>query len=179
MPGNRHAIITASDTQSTKGGRLVVRHIWILVLAFVLAAATALAAATPRKAPASHAVERGKYLVQIGSCNDCHTPWKMGPQGPGPDLARMLMGHPQGVKSPAPALPAGPWDTATGGMTAWAGPWGISYAVNLTPDKNTGLGSWSEAMFVEAMQTGRHWGKGRPILPPCPGRTGPTRRWKT
>jgi hypothetical protein len=147
----------------------MLRQIEILVLLFVFAMAAA-AADAPKKAPASPLLERGKYLLIVGGCHDCHTPWKMGPKGPEPEMARMLMGHPQGVKLPPPALPPGPWDTATGGMTAWAGPWGISYAANLTPDKNAGLGSWSEAMFIEAMQTGRHWGKGRPILPPMPWR---------
>jgi hypothetical protein len=53
-------------------------------------------------------------------------------------------------------------------MTAWAGPWGISYAANLTPDRNTGLGIWNEEMFVKAMRTGKHMGAGRDILPPMP-----------
>ncbi|HSD27027.1 MAG TPA: hypothetical protein VLL75_06955 [Vicinamibacteria bacterium] len=55
------------------------------------------------------------------------------------------------------------WDT-----TAWAGPWGVSYAANLTPDENTGIGSWSEDTFVGALRTGRHMGVSRPILPPMP-----------
>jgi hypothetical protein len=40
--------------------------------------------------------------------------------------------------------------------------------MNLTPDKDTGLGSWTEQNFIEAMRTGKHMGKGRPILPPMP-----------
>jgi hypothetical protein len=68
-----------------------------------------------------------------------------------------------------PALPEGPWlwlGAATN--TAFAGPWGVSYTANLTPDKETGLGSWTEEMFIETMRTGRHQGKGRQILPPMP-----------
>jgi hypothetical protein len=53
-------------------------------------------------------------------------------------------------------------------MTAWAGPWGISYAANLTPDPTTGLGVWTEDMFIKSMRTGRHMGSGREILPPMP-----------
>lgn len=53
-------------------------------------------------------------------------------------------------------------------MTAWAGPWGISYAANLTPDVNTGIGIWTEEMFLNAMKTGKHMGSGRTILPPMP-----------
>ena len=33
---------------------------------------------------------RGKYLVTVAGCNDCHTPWVMGPKGPEPDMSRML-----------------------------------------------------------------------------------------
>ena len=44
--------------------------------------------------PAQSAVERGQYLVTIGGCNDCHTPLKLGPNGPEPDMTRMLSGHP-------------------------------------------------------------------------------------
>jgi hypothetical protein len=53
-------------------------------------------------------------------------------------------------------------------MTAWAGPWGVSFTANLTPEQETGLGRWTERDFVDAMRTGRHQGRGRPILPPMP-----------
>jgi hypothetical protein len=115
-------------------------------------------------------VARGRYLVSTMSCNDCHTPLTMGPEGPVPDMQRMLSGHPQDlVMPPAPALPPGPWNTsAAATLTAWAGPWGVSFTANLTPDAETGLGRWSESDFVAAMRTGRHMGRGRPILPPMP-----------
>ena len=51
--------------------------------------------------------------------------------------------------------------------TAFAGPWGIFFTPNLTPDK-TGLGDWIEEMFVKAIKTGKHLGVGRPIMPPMP-----------
>jgi mono/diheme cytochrome c family protein len=53
-------------------------------------------------------------------------------------------------------------------MTAWAGPWGVSFTKNLTPDKATGLGDWTEENFVATIKTGRELGKGREILPPMP-----------
>ncbi len=55
-------------------------------------------------------------------------------------------------------------------LTAWAGPWGVSFAVNLTPDRETGIGEWNEEMFIKAMRTGKHQGQpnGRDILPPMP-----------
>ncbi len=56
----------------------------------------------------------------------------------------------------------------TGDMTTWAGPWGVSYAANLTPDPTTGLGAWNEQMFIAALRNGKHMGSGRPVLPPMP-----------
>ena len=53
-------------------------------------------------------------------------------------------------------------------MTAWSGPWGVSFTANLTPDKETGLGKWTETTFIQTIRTGRHMGRGRPILPPMP-----------
>ncbi|HYR46565.1 MAG TPA: c-type cytochrome [Thermoanaerobaculia bacterium] len=114
-------------------------------------------------------IERGKYLTTIMSCNDCHTPFKMGPKGPEPDMSRMLSGHPEGMTLPPPPKAVGPWIGAyTATNTAYAGPWGISYAVNLTPDKNTGLGIWTEDMFVKAMKSGKHMATSREIQPPMP-----------
>ena len=114
-------------------------------------------------------VERGAYLVSMMGCNDCHTPWKMGAQGPEPDLTRALTGHPQDMVLPPPPAASGPWiwhGAATN--TAFAGPWGVSFTANLTPDPETGLGKWTEDMFIATMRTARHQGKGRPILPPMP-----------
>lgn len=126
-------------------------------------------AAAP-KGGASAQIRRGEYLVTIGGCNDCHTPWKMGPNGPENDRTRLLSGHPQEVAITAPPAPgAGPWAIAVAGtFTAWSGPWGVTFTPNLTPDPETGLGKWSAQNFIEAMRTGRHMGRGRPILPPMP-----------
>jgi mono/diheme cytochrome c family protein len=115
------------------------------------------------------AVDRGKYLATIGGCNDCHTPMKMGAQGPEPDMSRYLSGHPEDLTIEGGPQLAPPWMWAGSTTnTAFAGPWGVSYAINLTPDKDTGLGLWSEQVFVNALKTGRHMGVGRPILPPMP-----------
>lgn len=115
-------------------------------------------------------VARGKYLVTIGACNDCHTPWKMGERGPELDTSRTLSGHPEQLVMPeAPALPQGPWIVTVGATnTAWSGPWGTSFTANLTPDKETGLGKWNLRTFVETIRTGRHMGRGRELLPPMP-----------
>ncbi|HSC65992.1 MAG TPA: diheme cytochrome c-553 [Caldimonas sp.] len=113
---------------------------------------------------------RGEYLMSTAACMDCHTPWKLGDKGPEPDTTRLYSGHPEQLKMPpAPSLPEGPW-VMTAGVTntAWAGPWGVSFTANLTPDIETGLGRWSEADFIRTIRTGRHMGRGRAVLPPMP-----------
>ena len=128
------------------------------------------AAAAARPAATDARVERGAHLVRTMGCNDCHTPWTGGPRGPEPDMSRALTGHPAYVVMPAaPVLPPGPWAwVGAATNTAFAGPWGVSFAANLTPDPDTGLGKWTESMFIQTMKTGRHEGKGRPLLPPMP-----------
>lgn len=88
-------------------------------------------------------------------------------------MDRMLSGHPEGTTITAPFSPApgSPWIAATNlDNTAWSGPWGVSFAANLTPDTNTGLrsGVWTEDLFIKAMRTGKHMGTSRDILPPMP-----------
>ncbi len=113
----------------------------------------------------------GEHLVTITGCNDCHTPKKMGQMGPEPDMSLMLSGHPS--KMPPPPLTqkeaAAKGMAATQDLTAWVGAWGITYAVNLTPD-STGLGSWKEDQFIKALREGKWMGleNTRPIMPPMP-----------
>ena len=112
---------------------------------------------------------RGKYLVDIMGCHDCHTPMKMGPNGPQWDLDRALSGHPESLAMPPAPAPVGPWiASAAATFTAWSGPWGTSFTANLTPDKETGLGDWTVEQFINTMKTGKDRGKGRPVLPPMP-----------
>jgi hypothetical protein len=127
-------------------------------------------AQAPKAAAGGSRVSHGEYLVKTGGCNDCHTPWKMTEHGPEPDMTRMLSGHPQDLAiTSQPDLGAGPWVWAGAGTnTAFAGPWGVSFTANLTPDEETGLGKWTEETFLAAIRTGRHEGQGRPILPPMP-----------
>jgi mono/diheme cytochrome c family protein len=145
------------------------------VLAIAVAATVAVMAPARAQAPSkatettAEKIARGKYIVTTSGCNDCHTPWVMGPKGPEPDMSRMLSGHPESeVLPPAPAA-QGPWImTASATNTAWSGPWGVSYTANLTPDAETGLGKWTQRNFTETIRTGRHMGRGRTILPPMP-----------
>jgi len=133
----------------------------------VLFAAGCQGAGTPDAVTAVDPVERGRYLVTTGSCNDCHTPWTMGPAGPAPDPARLLSGHPADDALPDTPLPEGWGMLMSPTNTAFRGPWGTSYAANLTPD-DTGLGTIEVDHFIQAMRTGKHFGSGPGILPPMP-----------
>jgi len=138
-------------------------------LVFVLCAVTLPAAAAAPSLPSSAQIKRGEYIVKANGCADCHAPWKMGQHGPEPDLSRGLVGHPQEMAMPQPPKLEGPWlwvGAATN--TAFAGPWGVSYASNLTPDPETGIGRWRPEDFIKSLRTGRHAGVGRQLMPPMP-----------
>ena len=126
-----------------------------------------------RKNEEENSVARGGYLVLAAGCNDCHSPKIMTAQGPIPDTTRILSGHPANMPTPAfykEALSPGNWVQMGPDLTTFVGPWGISYAANLTPDTATGIGAWTEEVFIRALKTGKHMGQqnGRPILPPMP-----------
>ncbi len=101
-------------------------------------------AAAPAKAgkPSAAKIARGKYLVSVIGCNDCHTP---GTFYGAPDMSRFLSGSEMG----------------------WEGPWGVVYASNLTPDQETGLGYWSEDEIVKTLKTGNR-PDGRQLAPVMP-----------
>jgi hypothetical protein len=147
---------------------------WIggMALAFAAVVAQGCSGQAPPPPPAQPTVspvERGQYLVTITGCNDCHTPFKMSANGPEPDMSRQLSGHPAALKMPPPPALGKEWvwgGSATN--TAFVGPWGVSYAANLTPDDKTGLGTWNEEMFIRALRLGKHLGNSRPIQPPMP-----------
>lgn len=127
-------------------------------------------------------LERGELLVTTLDCDTCHSPKLQGPDGipvlgPGgiliPDSSRRLSGHP--ADAPYPTWSPADFQRhsitlASPALTAWAGPWGVSFAINLTPDKATGLGEWTEEAFIQAIRSGKHQGQpnGRDILPPMP-----------
>jgi hypothetical protein len=115
--------------------------------------------------PAGVSVERGKYLVTVMDCSGCHTPFRMGE----PDMTRHLSGHPSSLQMPAPPRVNAPWGAVVAETnTAWSGPWGISYTTNLTSDRATGIGMWSDELFIRTIRTGRKGGSGRRLLPPMP-----------
>ena len=144
----------------------------LTVAALFLVASLAIAQNAQAATPSQAVIKRGKYISVIGGCNDCHTPKMMTPTGPAPDPSRLLSGHP--ALSPVAAVPPdvlgpGKWMAmANADLTAWVGPWGVSFAANLTPDMATGLGQWTAAEFIKTMRTGKRQGVGRAILPPMP-----------
>lgn len=113
----------------------------------------------------------GEHLVMISGCHDCHTPKKMGPNGPELDMDLMLSGHP--AQMPPPDVDRKEMESkglaVSNTLTAWVGPWGISYAANLTSDA-TGIGNWQESNFITAIRKGKSKGieSARTLLPPMP-----------
>ncbi|GAA4308650.1 c-type cytochrome [Nibribacter koreensis] len=119
-------------------------------------------------------LERGKYLVAIGSCNDCHSPKDASPEKGkegAPDPNRLMSGHPATEKLPPLAAGANNdgWVRFSMGSTAMVGPWGTSFAANLTPDP-TGIGNWTLDNFKTALREGKYKGmeNNRNLLPPMP-----------
>jgi len=116
-------------------------------------------------------VQRGEYLVTIMGCNDCHSPKEMGPKGPEIIANLILSGYPatRPFQKVEPELIKKGWILFNADLTAAAGPWGVSFAANLTSDQ-TGIGNWTEENFRRALKEGRYKGlEGfRMLLPPMP-----------
>jgi mono/diheme cytochrome c family protein len=118
---------------------LICRNAWGAVAAAFVLTCVSLSDALA----ADPAVERGKYLVNIAGCNDCHTPgYFLGK----PDMARFLGGSEVGFEIP--------------GLGVFHGP-------NLTPDKDTGLGAWTDTQILTALQKGTR-PDGRMLAPIMP-----------
>ena len=120
---------------------------------------------------AENDIERGEYLVGIMGCNDCHSPKRMGERGPEIIPELLLSGYPSDrpvVNFDSELIKEG-FAMFYPDLTAAAGPWGISFAGNLTPDE-TGIGNWTEEQFKKALTQGKLKGMddGRMLLPPMP-----------
>jgi len=115
------------------------------LVGFALAAAAALGVMLAGARAADPQIERGKYLASFGGCMDCHTPGYFFGK---PDMARHLGGSEVGFELP--------------GLGVFHGP-------NLTPDKETGLGNWTNEQVVKALQEGVR-PDGRMLAPIMPWR---------
>lgn len=123
------------------------------------------------KQNAEDEISRGKYLVGIMGCNDCHSPKRMGENGPEIIPELLLSGYPSDrpvINFDSPLLKEG-FGMFYPDLTAAAGPWGISFAGNITPDE-TGIGNWTEEQFKIALTKGKFKGmeNARMLLPPMP-----------
>jgi hypothetical protein len=116
-------------------------------------------------------VKRGEYLVSIIGCDDCHSPKRMGPMGPEIIPELRLSGYPSSrpiQKADSQMVKQG-WMLMGTDLTSCVGPWGMSFAGNLTSDE-TGIGNWTEENFLRAIKKGKYKGleNSRPLLPPMP-----------
>ncbi len=148
----------------------------IYLLSFLLA--SSIIACTPKsETPVKTAevsladqIAKGEYLVTVMGCNDCHSPKIMTSIGPVPDTLRLLSGHPANeTLVPFDKEILKSYVVFNMNNTAATGPWGTSFAANLTPDA-TGIGSWTEEQFLVAMKKGKWKGleNSRNLLPPMP-----------
>lgn len=100
---------------------------------------------------------RGKYLSELGGCVDCHSPKTFTDGVRSVDYTRLFSGHPEEEGIPAVCLD----DIESGAIiankhfTAHVGLWGVTFATNLTPDEETGIGSWTVDQFIDAIRTGQ------------------------
>ncbi len=126
----------------------------------------------PSVATKQERIKRGEYLVTISGCHDCHTPKIMTEHGPALDTTRLLSGYNSSIalgSFDTAMYRSGQWVLFNGDLTACTGPWGTSFAANLTPDA-TGLGNWTLENFKTALRKGKFKGieASRPLLPPMP-----------
>lgn len=115
-------------------------------------------------------IERGKYLVRIGGCGDCHSSKAFGPEGRKENEEVLLGGYQPGDSFPVPNKKMVQHSVVFNQQnTAFAGPWGISYAANITSD-DSGIGAWTYEQFELAMREGKYMGLegSRTLLPPMP-----------
>lgn len=116
-------------------------------------------------------VKRGEYLVNSIGCDDCHSPKRMGAEGPEIIPELRLSGYPADrpvVKPDDKNLKQG-YVLLGADLTSAVGPWGTSFAANITPHE-TGIGAWTEHHFLTAIRHGKSKGieSNRMLLPPMP-----------
>ncbi|MBL7876467.1 MAG: diheme cytochrome c-553 [Cyclobacteriaceae bacterium] len=115
-------------------------------------------------------ITRGEYLVNTSACHDCHSPKIMTPNGPEPDPKRLLSGYPKDMPLPKINKEAlKDWVLFNQHLTSAVGPWGVSFAANITSDE-MGIGNWTEEQFLTALKKGKYKGLegSRSLLPPMP-----------
>jgi len=146
-------------------------------LSIAVAACTSTSARTTDtavKLDSAAMVARGSYLVNAIGCDDCHSPKRMGPQGPEIIPELRFSGFPHNGQLPVidtTEIKKG-WTLFSPDLTSAVGPWGVSFAGNITSD-GSGIGNWKEENFIRALREGKYKGleNSRPLLPPMPWTT--------
>jgi hypothetical protein len=148
---------------------LVLFSLFALLMTFCAKPDTSESLASGHQMSDEELIKRGEYLVITSACHDCHSPKVMTDEGPMPDPNRLLSGHPRNETVPAIPPNSSEWIMFSGNLTAFVGPWGISYAANLTPHA-TGTESWTLDQFKTAIRKGKYKGMegSRDLLPPMP-----------
>ncbi len=126
---------------------------------------------SPATPSADDNIKEGQRLVAILDCEICHSPKRMGPKGPEVIPELRFGGHQAGTQLPPydeKTVKSG-WALFAPDFTSVIGPWGQSYAANISSD-STGIGMWSEEQFKKVIREGKYKGldNTRPILPPMP-----------
>lgn len=114
----------------------------VAAVAVVAISCTSRSRATANASSSEELIARGRRITYTSGCMDCHTP---GTFYGNSDTTRNLSGSELG----------------------WEGPWGVTFPRNLTPDVETGIGSWSEEEIITAVRQGRR-PDNTPLLPPMP-----------
>ena len=144
---------------------------FIVILFFLLCVTTS--CENPRKGSQKkyslEQINTGKALVAQGKCGFCHTPVIDNSSAP----PKLLSGHPSDYELPdIPNTPVGSqqWMEFMANLdsTVWVNEEGLVYSANITPDEETGIGLWTEEMFINTMRTGKHPGWKRELRKPMP-----------
>lgn len=153
---------------------LAVVTIITAIIALVFIACSDSSASEKKKSIAmteAEKVQRGSYLVNAIGCDDCHSPKEITAAGFEIIPELRLSGYQSANHSPkadSNVVKEG-WLLFGGDLTTAVGPWGQSFAANLTSDA-TGIGNWKEEQFIKAIREGKYKGldNTRPLLPPMP-----------
>lgn len=130
----------------------------------------------PEVAYSPERLEIGEAIVEGWNCSFCHTPQIKGPDGkPMPDPKRLMSGHPaddQIPEVPDMVISSSEWMEFLDNLdpTVWATDNLLIFSANLTPNDETGIGTWTEVEFVETIRQGRHRGIERRLNYPMPWR---------
>lgn len=145
----------------------------ILATTAIMVACTESAASKTENKPLTQAelVKRGEYLVNAVGCDDCHSPKAMGPNGPEIIGDLRFSGYPSErtiLRVDTNTIKTG-WMMLGSDLTNAVGPWGMSFAANISSDAS-GIGNWKEEQFFKALREGKYKGmdNSRPLLPPMP-----------